>query len=387
MAWPLAPPAAGVSHLNPARTGDHVARPSQNRLGRLLVTGYASFMSRRETTKDLDEGTAGTCFWPPDDRPPTVPLPRADRRPLIDPQAWLAAQANAAADLARAAMAVGRLDEAAAAMGQGAPDRLALLEVEAMLWAAGTPIRREQIGRDLARAPTGADLHAHRQARWALRRLGGQGALHDLRDFLGLHRTGQPGLAETLAPRPMGVAFDNAAASFGETMDRIADAHPFTRGAFACQVWRLADLSPGNDLVEAATWSARAMAADCGTLHFVGLGAFGRKIWHGAAPVADRLRDHYRAIADAATAARATLRRLADWETGARAASARIKGDTPARVIAALLARPLSTTEDVATAAAVSRDTAERMLARLTALGIAREVTATRRFRLWAAGA
>ena len=35
--------------------------------------------------------------------------------------------------------------------------------------------------------------------------------------------------------------------------------------------------------------------------------------------------------------------------------------------------------------AGISRDTAERLLARLRDLGLAREVTGGRRFRLWAA--
>lgn len=38
------------------------------------------------------------------------PLPRADRRKLLDPAAWRAAERNCAVELARAAMAIGRLD-------------------------------------------------------------------------------------------------------------------------------------------------------------------------------------------------------------------------------------------------------------------------------------
>lgn len=39
----------------------------------------------------------------------------------------------------------------------------------------------------------------------------------------------------------------------------------------------------------------------------------------------------------------------------------------------------------VATAAGSSRDTAERLLARMAASGLVRELTGARRFRLWAA--
>ena len=62
-----------------------------------------------------------------------------------------------------------------------------------------------------------------------------------------------------------------------------------------------------------------------------------------------------------------------------------MKGDTPARVIAALRAVPLMTTEMVEVDIGASRDTAERVLARLHQMGLIREITGTRRFRLWSA--
>ncbi len=338
----------------------------------------------RPSLYDATPDDADLWFLPPDDDRPDMGLPQANRTPLIDPAAWVAGQGAQAADLARAAMAVGRLDEVVAAVGPSAITRLAALEVEAMLWAAGTPLKREEIGRDLTSLREGADLAAHRLARWALRRLEGQGALHDLRGFLGLHRAEVPGLDEAVAPRPMGIAFDEAAAGFGEMMDAL-DAHPITRAAFARSAWRLADLSPDTDLIEAATWSARLMAEGCAALPFVPMGSFGRRVWHGSVPVAERLGDHYRAVADGATAARLALVRLRDWSDRARAATAGIKGDSAARVIAALVAAPLATTEAVERAAGISRDTSERLLARMDGMGLVREITGTRRFRLWTA--
>ena len=76
------------------------------------------------------------------------PLPRADRRALIAPADWLAAQAALAVKLARAAQALGALDQAVAG-DPGMIRRLAMIEIEAMLWAEGTPLPREDIGRDL----------------------------------------------------------------------------------------------------------------------------------------------------------------------------------------------------------------------------------------------
>ncbi|HRM74904.1 MAG TPA: hypothetical protein PLI13_09440, partial [Paracoccus sp. (in: a-proteobacteria)] len=89
-------------------------------------------------------------------------------RPLFDAADWRAAQAALAPELALAAQALGRLDEVMAGLDDaaraGATRRLALIETEAMLWAQGRPLRREEIGRDLMEARAGADLEAMRIA-------------------------------------------------------------------------------------------------------------------------------------------------------------------------------------------------------------------------------
>lgn len=313
------------------------------------------------------------------------PLPRSGaEKPLLDPRDWLRAQGAAATQLARAAMALGRLDEVVAAMGPGAVARIAAHEVEAMLWACGTPLRREEIGRDLMDARAGSDLNAMRLARWALRRLEGQGELTDLRGFLGLYRTAQTGLPE-IAPRPVGLAFDDAAEGFAEGMAQIAAAHPITRAGFARRLWRLSELSAEGVVIEPATWAARTMAEGCAALTFAPMGSFGRPLWQGFADGPDDLATLIGAVEQGATAARAALYRLRDWAGAARDATARIKGDNPARIIDALLAQPLASTAMVETAAGISRDTAERLLARMAGMGLVREVTGTRRFRLWTA--
>ena len=66
-------------------------------------------------------------------------------------------------------------------------------------------------------------------------------------------------------------------------------------------------------------------------------------------------------------------------------ATARIKGDNPARVIAELAAHPLLSAAMLEAQTGISRDTAERLLARLRDMGLAREITGGRRFRLWTA--
>lgn len=319
------------------------------------------------------------------------PLPRAPRGRLIESRDWLRAEAQSARALAQAAMAVGRLDQMLAAMDRdhraGATRRLALIEIEAMLWAQAIPMRREEIGRDLMEARADTDLEAMRLARWALRRLEGQGDLADLRGFLGLRRVDVAGLDDPIAPRPAGQDFDAAAAAFFEVLAELAPLHPISRAPVARIAWRLAEVSPPEDLIEAACWNARAMAEGCDALAFLPLGRHGRAVWNDGGEPEGRLQRHLAAAAAGADEARQALRRVADWAAEARRRTARIKGDNPGRIIAALSANPLMTTAMVEAATGTSRDTAERLLARMQAGGLVREVTGSRRFRLWSAAA
>ena len=209
---------------------------------------------------DLDE------YWfdPPEgDDPAYPPLPRADRRLLLDPAAWRAAERDCAVDLAQAAQAIGRLDGLLASLDEtlcrGLITRLASSEVVSMLWAAGTPIPQEVLIRDLADAPASVDLDALSQARWAIGRLQGRGRLEALRDFLGLHRTGQ-GRGDSDLLRPTGDDFDDEAEGFGAGLAVLDGCHAITRAAFGCRLWRLTDLSPDGHQLEAMCWAARAMA-------------------------------------------------------------------------------------------------------------------------------
>ena len=308
---------------------------------------------------------------------------------LFDADGWRAAQAALAADLAMAAQALGRLDEVMAAMPDdqrtGATLRLALIETEAMLWAQGRPLRREEIGRDLMEARARADLEAMRIARWGLRRLEGQGDPADLRGFLGLYRTEIGGLAEPLAARPTGDDFDAAAAEFWALTGQLDGVIAIARTPALRSAWRLCGISAPEALSESACWTARDMALGCEALRFVPLGRHGRGVWIDGGPPEDRLRRHLAAVTQGVTEARQELARLADWRVRALQATARIKGDNPARVIAELAAHPLLSAAMVEARAGISRDTAERLLARLRALGLAREITGGRRFRLWTA--
>ena len=310
--------------------------------------------------------------------------------PILRPEDWLAAQRDQSGLLARAAAATGRLDAMLAEMSpdacKGAIRRLALIEVESMLWAQGTPLQREEIGRELMDARAGTDLDAMRLARWGLRRLEGQGALSDLRGFLGLHRQEGSALAEPLAQRPVGTAFDEGAAEYLAGHAAMAEVEPLARAPGLRAAWRIAELSAPECLTEPACWTGRDMAEGCEVLKFVPLGRGGRRVWVDGGPPVERMRRHLEAVLQGTTEARRELRRILDWAVRARDATAPIKGDNPARVIDVLAAHPLMTTAMVETSTGISRDTAERLLARMHAMGLVREITGARRYRLWAAG-
>lgn len=308
-----------------------------------------------------------------------------------DPEVWRKAQAAQARLLAEAAQELGRLDATLAALpeaeAQGARQRLALEETEAMLWAEGLVLRRDEIGRDLMGARVGSDPEAMRLARWTLRRLEGQGNLADLPGFLGLHRrqTSSDVADAALSVRPRGADFDAAGQEFLDVLSHAADLHPLSRGPLTLMLWRLAGLSPPERIAEAATWSARHMAAECDCLRFVPLGRHGRRVWTAYGPPADRLSAHLEAVRLGAQEARQAVRQISRWTVSARAATAGIKGANPARVIAVLAARPLVSAMQVEAEAGVSRMTAERMLNRLAQMGLTREVTGGSRFRFWTA--
>ena len=337
---------------------------------------------------DLEE------YWfdPPEgDDPRFPPLPRADRRPLVDPEDWRAAEGHCVGALAEAAGAIGLLDGLIAgltsvALRRGVATRLALTEVEALLWATGTPLAPDVLIRDLAEAPAGTDLEVLGLARWALRRLEGRGRPDDLRDFLGLHRLGQgerPGRAEMM--RPTGADFDAAAAEFQATLAALGSSHLVTRAAFGQRLWRLSDLSPDGHLPEPCCWASRAMASSCRALVMVPMGPAGRRVWTAGGDPAAFLAEWCAAVASGCTAGFEMIRRLSSWAARAERAADRMHGATAARTVAVLTAQPVVSAALLAREAAISRDTAERLLVRLHGLGLVREITGGRRYRFWRA--
>lgn len=346
-------------------------------------------------TSPYDQGAEEDDLWflpDPDDELDdfAMPLPQGERTPLVRPADWVDAQGVNADQLARTAMAVGQLDMMVAQvqpqgqMQNGVLARLALREAEALSWAAGMPVSLEEIGRDQVWARANTNPNALRQARWAARRLMGDGDARDLRSFLGLHRTEVSDLPVGLSSRVSGTMFDDEAGEFLKRVDRLSDVHGFVRAAYARYLWQLSDLSQDDNRIEAQVWASRLMSDGCLALTFVPFGQGVRSL-QGSGP--DDLGVYLRAAETGAIAARFELQGLLSWHRRALAVSASIKGKNPARVVAALVAKPMATTEMIEQAAGVSRDTAERLLVRLADLDLVREVTGANRFRIWTAKA
>lgn len=329
-----------------------------------------------EDTVEDPDAPEGVATW-------NLPLPRSDRRDLLDAEPWRQAEAALAADLARAAQTVGRLDEAVRRVGPGAAERLAYREVEAMLRADGRWLDRDRIGR--AQLDAGGDPDQARdleRARWALRRLLAPPAVpSELRTFLGLHRpAGQGGLPQTR--RAADEAFDEMEVHWHHTLDRLEDLHPITQGCAALRAWRLLDVSGEGESLDGAVMASCIAAQEHRTLGFVPLAPPGQS-WRRGGAVLDVLRLWVAEVRSGAVSALAELGRVTDWREQATARIADLGGRNPGKILAVLAARPYVSAADVSDAAGVSRDTAERTLRTLERRGIVKEITGRGRFRLW----
>lgn len=339
---------------------------------------------------DAEDDDDDLWFLPPDpedESPLIAPLRAASG--LVDPAEWHSAEARLAASLARAAADLARLDAVVGHSGAGMVTRLALIEAEAMIVAEGGRLRREQIGRDMMGRGAATALHADlSRARWTVRRLSsGPAAPDDLRAFLGLHETDAAAdLPETARTRPTGAEFDAAEAEFHAAMSDMTDAHPLTQAAFAFRLWPLAGLSAPGTISEAATAASRIAARENRDLGFAPLAA-ARTVWTSGGGAEERLSNWLGAVSNGALAALMTVRRIDDWAVTAGAVVAGWKGSTPSRMVDVFRSRPLLDTEDAGNLAGVSRDSAERLLARMQRAGLIRELTGQGRFRLWSASA
>ncbi|MDT8853578.1 hypothetical protein RNZ50_00735 [Paracoccaceae bacterium Fryx2] len=307
--------------------------------------------------------------------PQDIPLPRADRRPLIEPRAWAAAQADLAAELAAVAVLFGALDERLRAGPDGWRHRLALLEAAELSWWAGdrVPLDRLALWEGLRLANALDDSQALTRAAWALRRLaGGPGPEAGMAAFLGRHG-------------PQGAVPDGL-----EDLDELATGldhlHPVTRSAALFHGWRMQGQGgPARD-IEAAVLAARVAARmGRGGAVFVPLAHAGFAGGRGGGAVLDKLALWLGGAERSVLAALLHLDRVADWAGRAGVALADLQGRTPALLVTQFAAWPMVSAPLAEQATGAGRATVQRNLTLMQGRGLIREVTGQGRYRVWTA--
>ncbi|WP_206615632.1 helix-turn-helix domain-containing protein [Solirhodobacter olei] len=317
-----------------------------------------------------------------------APLPRADRTVLADPAEWVAAQGALAVPLARAATLFGALDERLRGAGEGARQRLALLEVAELSWHAGDRITPDRLALWVALRLAGAqdDAQALTRAGWAVRRMAGGpgpgGTVEDLKSFLGRQETGDADLPGRLEDWREAVAIEDAL-------------HPFLRAARGLVLWDLAEVSPRGPAatVEALVTAARLAAegargrsaTSSGGAVFLPLLLAGPQALRRDGGVAAWLARWLDGAEQATLAALLHLDRLDVWRARAGRRLAGLSGRTPPRLADALAAWPILSAPMAEAITGASRAAVQRNLDIMAEAGLIRELTGQGRFRMWAA--
>jgi hypothetical protein len=395
---------------------------------------------------DPDANDEPPWFVPPEDdgdtesdrqgmewlEPWVQPGPRADPRPDARGGDWSAAEAGLAAALARAALAVGALDDrvrtaggSAAVMRDGAHSavaedtgdnpslrhrgtrhasdglrrRLLCSEIADLAWHLGDRVTVDRLALYLVlRLPgmganAAEDAQALARAAWAWRRLD-HGAMPSLDDapglalWLGRAPTAAGDTADpTLVGRPVGTEFDALAVDWARSVTDQRERHPFVQAAVAWHGWRARGLSGDEAEIEGAVLAARIAAGALrpGGLGFVPLGLGGGAALRAGGGTDARLAAWLEGIEGAALRGLMECDRLAVWQDQARDATANMSGRTPHRLIDALAAWPIVSAPMLAAQTGASRAAVQRNMIRFEDLGLVRELTGQTRFRFWRA--
>lgn len=317
------------------------------------------------------------------DDPAALPLPQADRTPLVQVADWRAAEAALAGPLADLAMWQGMFAERLRQGPAGWQRRLALQEAADLSWLAGDRIPMDRLALWLTlRLPGDADdTQELVRAGWAVRRLDdGLMPADDLASFLGR--------------RDQHARLTDQIADWQEIMGEATGLHRITQGALGFHIWPVTGLSQGHalggaaplPLMEAAVVAARHSMGGVGSARlFQPLALGGALGLRATGTAADRLQ---RWIAGAQQATRAALRQLdalTAWERAATAACAGLSGRTPPQLVTLLRNWPLISAPMAEAQTGASRAAIQRNLNWMTQHGIAREMTGQGRYRFWTA--
>ena len=359
-----------------------------------------------EASEDKDNADLWFLPGPLEDEPvylPPGPAPEAGESEIVD--AWRAAEAGQAAQLARVAARLGILDERLRRGPAGWRQRLALIEAADLSWLTQDRIGLDRLSLYMAlRVSTATDdAQAMYRIGWAVRRLSGGPALLTLRsgtDDLNtfLDRRDRPGQGERfeeakassrvveMAERE---AFEDRAAGWLAMMDQAEDLHPVTRACMGFHLWHVAELSPIDDPLEAAVTAARVAIGE--------LAPSGSTLGAIFAPIAMGGGGGFRATGDPParlarwlngmeSATFAALRRLEEieaWSAAAERTMAPLSGKTPPMLRNLFTSWPLVSVQMAEKLTGTHRATVQRNIDWMVERGLIREVTGQGRYRMW----
>lgn len=359
---------------------------------------------------EASEGKDDADLWflpgPIEDEPdylPPGPAPEAKESDVVD--AWRAAEAGQAAQLARAASRLGILDERLRRGPAGWRHRLALIEASDLSWLTQDRIGLDRLSLYMAlRVSTVTDdAQALYRIGWTVRRLTGgpaplarRSGVGDLETFL--DRRERPGQGERFedAKAPSRVielaereAFDDRAAGWLAMMDQADDLHPVTRACMGFHLWHVAELSPVDDPLEAAVTAARIAIADFapsgsapGAIFApIGMGGGGGFRAIGDPPA--RLARWLNGMESATFAALRRLEEIEAWAAAAERTMAPLSGKTPPMLRDLFTSWPLVSVQLAEKLTGAHRATIQRNIDWMEKQGLIREVTGQGRYRMW----
>ncbi|QIE43009.1 hypothetical protein G5B39_13240 (plasmid) [Rhodobacteraceae bacterium SC52] len=306
---------------------------------------------------------------------------------------WAESEAVNAAALARAAMAVGGLDDRVRSGVPGLRRRLICSEVADLGWHLGDRVTVDRLALYLVLrlAALSEDSQSLARAAWAQRRLDHAGLPHlsdpvALAEFLGRESVGVAPDAELMS-RPTGTEFEALARDWAQHVDALGGLHPFVIAAGAWQGWRARGLSGDLADVEGAVLASKlaAQALRPGGLGFVPLALGGGDALRATGDGAARLFAWLRGMEQAALRGLMECDRLAAWHVQALTRIAPLSGRTPARLVDALMDWPLVSAPMLEEQTGASRAAVQRNMLRFEDMGLVREVTGQSRFRFWRA--
>ncbi|MBW7057805.1 hypothetical protein KY389_14115 [Paracoccus bogoriensis] len=334
---------------------------------------------------------------------PPGPAPETKESDVVD--AWRAAEAGQAAQLARVATRLGILDERLRRGPVGWRQRLALIEASNLSWLTQDRIGLDRLSLYMAlRVSTVTDdAQALYRISWAVRRLTGgpaplarRSGVGDLETFL--DRRDRPGQGERLrdprvSPRMVEMAergaFQDRAAGWLAMMDQAEDLHPVTRACMGFHLWHVAELSPIDDPLEAAVTAARVAVADlapAGSMPgavFAPIGMGGGGGFRATGDPPARLARWLNAMDSATFAALRSLDEIEAWAASAERKMAALSGRTPPMLRDIFTSWPLVSVQMAEKLTGAHRATIQRNIDWIEKRGLVREVTGQGRYRLW----